>query len=236
MFTSKLTSGNDAKRSALRSNPALPTDDDSARRTRMSNLPSPAIFPSVLKHSATVKSKAWRPKFEQGGSLPLWEMIFNDRAEIVIARERLLHDKYENAEQKCAEILLYSYPTDTVGLASNLFGRLKDIAVAAQKITSWPDYIAAFKPTDTQVEGSVGPILASKFAYFFGLSFEGRPALVIDNKIARGTTRWSDLQIIGLDDRKGADEFYPLYLQRMHQAAAKLRCSADQLELLLGGA
>lgn len=72
----------------------------------------------------------------------------------------------------------------------------------------------------------------TKFAYFFRRTFAGLDALIMDRRLIANTARWDETAVPGLAYHN-ARRCYPDFLAGMHEAARRVRCAPDQLELFL---
>lgn len=183
----------------------------------------------VADHSVAVDATYWLPVFTKAGQSTLGASIFpTGTASVRISRKRLLQHPYPTLEQKCAEILLWGYPTDQRGIVSRLLPQLRAIAAAAPVLApAWPDYFDAFDPVQ-----KIGVSTITKLAYFFGITIGGHSALILDSRIIANSARWAEAAIPGLN-YTSAPNLYPSYLAQMHGAAAKIGCTPEQLEFFL---
>jgi hypothetical protein len=148
----------------------------------------------------------------------------------IISRKKLLNNKYKNNEEKCLDILMWGYPRG--GRGNNIkkaVSRIVDIAkVVSNKKVTWDDYLKGFRGT------GVGVATASKFAFFYKLTFEGHKALILDQQIADilETGVWGKaLSSVGV--YREWSKNYIKYLKEMESLADKIKCSEAQLELSL---
>jgi hypothetical protein len=177
----------------------------------------------VLPHSVEVEAAFWRPKFKAAGLSEVHDSIFAGEPIIRISRDRLLNHDFGGTVQKCAEILLWGYPKDLKGIASRLLPHLGSLASASQAKVTWKIYIKGFPK-------GAGASTITKLGYFFGCSFNGRQALILDNRIVKQVPRWEPLSGMKVST---SFQMYPEYLDVMHEAAKKIGCSGEQLELFL---
>jgi hypothetical protein len=91
----------------------------------------------------------------------------------------------------------------------------------------WQDYFAQFDHIQ-----DIGISTITKLAHFYGLTFEGCPALILDMQIIKKIQRWPEVQLPGLH-YNNAPKKYVAYLQTMHNTAHQIGCSEAQLELFL---
>ena len=184
------------------------------------------VLPAA-EHSFEVDAAFWQPKFDECGQGVLWQTIFSNQPAIRITRHRLLTFIYPTQEQKCAEMLLWGYPSNQRGRVSELLPRLTQLAAAGGEQLNWKDYFAEFIPIPC-----IGISTVTKFAHFNGLTFDGYPALILDKQIMAKIQRWTEVQMPGLR-YDNAPQQYVAYLRTMHEAALQIGCSEAQLELFL---
>ena len=201
----------------------------------MPSLISPNFSPliralPVLDHSIQVDSAFWQPKFAAAAQLPLWNAIFGGLPTIRISRNRLLTFAYPSPEQKTAEILLWGYPSNMRGIASNLFPHLTAISLHSSAGAPWPAYYQAF----ATIPERIGISTITKLAYFYSRTFTGLGALILDNRLISSTANWVETTMPGLT-YQNAPIRYPIYLSVMHAVAANpaLACTPAQLEFFL---
>lgn len=181
----------------------------------------------VNAHCEPISASQWAPKFAAAGQQAIYNAIFPNAQDIRISREQLLHPIHGNPVQRCAEILLWGYPTDQRGIVSRLLPEIQAISHRAQNQLDWEDYADSFD----DIEG-IGISTITKLAHFYQHNFGGHRALILDSRLIQNTARWDETVVPGLR-YDTAIPMYPQYLNRMHQAAGNLGCSADQLEFFL---
>ncbi len=165
-----------------------------------------------------------------------WQKVLNEkylkeiRKGYIISRKKLLSHKYKNNEDKCLDILLWGYPRG--GRGNNIKKSISEIAniakIVSNKKLTWNDYLKSLKGT------GVGIATASKFAYFFNLTFEGQKALILDQQIADvlETGVWGkELSAVG--PYSNWPKRYIRYLKEMNSLAGRIESTGDQLELAL---
>jgi hypothetical protein len=183
----------------------------------------------VEKHTIVVnKYDLWKKRLDGKKYAQLLYKINNG---YLISRSKLLNYKYKNNEDKCLDILLWGYPNG--GRGNNIKKSISEIANIAKNVSNkklaWEDYLKKLKGT------GVGVATASKFAYFFKLTFEGQRALILDQRIAYvlETRVWGEsLSPVGLYQDDWSRN-YLRYLDEMSNKAKSIGCSGDQLELFL---
>lgn len=191
------------------------------------------IYPPLIRalpvayHSFEVDALFWQPLFDAAGHNGLWQAIFGNQPAIRISRHRLLTCVYPTQEQKCVEILLWGYPRNQRGRVSQLLPRLAQLAAAGGAQMNWQDYFAQFIPIP-----GIGISTVTKLAHFYGLTFDGYPALILDMQIMAKIQRWPEVHMPGLR-YDNAPQQYVDHLRAMHAAALQIGCSEAQLELFL---
>jgi len=181
----------------------------------------------VEEQSFEIDAAFWQPLFYPAGQSHVWQAIFDDQPAIRISRQRLLTFPYPSQEQKCAEILLWGYPSNQRGRVSGLLPHLAALSAAGGQPLNWQDYSEQFIPIP-----GIGVSTITKLANFYGLTFDGYPALILDLQIMDKIQRWREVQMPGLC-YGNAIRNYLGYLKRMHEASQQINCSEAQLELFL---
>jgi hypothetical protein len=176
----------------------------------------------VFDHSIPVDALFWQPQFADQN---LWRTIFSNRPNIRLTRDRLLHHRYATQVQKCAEILLWGYPSNQRGIPARLLENLPALVTAATAMCNWPDYYDGFGD-------GIGISTITKFAYFYSRQFDTLPALILDSRLIDNASRWTETLIPHLN-YPSARNHYIAYLQTMANASAHLGCTPDQLEMFL---
>jgi hypothetical protein len=198
----------------------------------MPSLLNPLFLPlirslPVAEHSFEVDAAFWQPKFTAANQAALWGVIFAGMPSTRISRNRLLTFAYPTPEQKCAEILLWGYPSDQRGRVSQLLPNLAQVTAAANTPIAWPNYFAQFNPIP-----GIGISTVTKLAYFHGLTFQTHPALILDMQLITNVQRWNQVQMPRLN-YNNAPHQYIAYLQTMRNAALQVGCTEEQMELFL---
>ena len=191
--------------------------------------PFPTLIHSIpiLQHAEEVEALPWRSKFIAAGQAALWTTIFAGLPSVRITRERLLTFVYATQEQKCAEILLWGYPSDKRGIASRLLLSIGLLPALAAAPAAWPAYFRAC----AGIHGlNISTI--SKLAYFYQRNFGGFDALILDQRVIDNTARWAEVAPLGLT-YDNARHRYLRYLEVMYATAGALHCTADRLEFFL---
>ncbi len=180
-----------------------------------------------MEHSVEVEAAFWQPIFARANQIPLWTAIFLGQTVTRLTRQRLKLHAYPNNIQKCAEILLWGYPRNLNQVVANALPNLAAISAAAPVLANWPAYFANLHGI-----GGINISSISKFAYFYSHTFAGQGALILDLQLISKTARWNQVAIQGLAYHNAVTH-YIAYLQAMHNAAAAIGCTGDQLEFFL---
>ena len=173
-------------------------------------MPSLSTFSSLIcslpvqQHSIAVDAGFWKQRFDKAGESALWGEIFAAQSSIRISRERLLSFSYASTKQKCAEILLWGYPTDMRGIVSRNISNLDNLSGCSSKKDSWPEYCKSFPK-------GIGISTVSKLACFHGCKFNGHGALILDSRVRD----------------------YIRYLEKINSLSKEIDCKAEQLEFFL---
>jgi hypothetical protein len=166
-------------------------------------------------------------KFANAGKIDLWTAIFGGRPRIFITRNRLLNFAFPTAEQKCAEILLWGYPTDGHGVVSQLLPVIGPMAAAAAVPGGlWTNYFTGLRIAANGAR--IGISTASKLAYFNNHVFGGFRALILDTRILDVSPFWVEVAI-GITYNTAIPRYLD-YLQAMNGLAGTIGCNEDQLE------
>lgn len=181
----------------------------------------------VPDHSIRLTSTFWQPKFAAAQRPDLWQTIEQTAPHGRISRQRLLEFDYPDAEQKCAEILLWGYPNDNRGIVSRLLPHLQEVARCAASDRPWPEY------ADHYPKG-IGMSTVTKLASFHHRHFDGHRALILDMRLIAHLPRWAEVQMPHLTYAT-ARLHYLDFLHVMHSAATTpaLNCTPEQLEFFL---
>ena len=192
--------------------------------------PFPALIRTVPveKHSIAVTAAFWRPRFHRAGKTALWTAIFGGIPNIHITRNKLFTFVYPTLEQKCAEVLLWGYPSNQHGIVTGLLPVLCLLPSLAATPKPWPRYFGDFK---SMIKG-IGVSTITKLAYFFRINFGGYSALILDSRLTQSTASWHEVSLPGLS-YSSAPARYPDYLRILHSVATRIKCTPDQLEFFL---
>jgi len=180
----------------------------------------------VNSHTIDINRKSWLRLIQH---LSLNSPLRNISVPASICRNRLLHFQYGNNEHKSLEILMWGYSSG--GRGTNITQVLNNLprvsAAAANHCPSWPLYFNQFK-----IVPGVGISTITKFAYFFGHSFDGLPALILDQRVADilNLKHWANAPT-PVGQRGGWCNQYLKYLNEMNNSANAIKASGEQLEL-----
>lgn len=181
----------------------------------------------VLQHHVDVDAAIWRPVFQSLGQSALFRSIFAGSAHVSLSRHRLLNHAYANLSQKCAEILLWGYPTNRRGTGTKALRQLAACTIAAQSPSPWPQYCTGFPK-------GYGMTTITKIAYFFGRKFNGLPALILDQRVRSVLPRWREVsRPVIPSGPNGAINNYLNYLKNMVSVATNIGCRPDAVEFFL---
>jgi hypothetical protein len=137
----------------------------------------------------------------------------------------------KNSSDKCLEILMWGYSSG--GRGNNIkkaLTNLNQIAKAAAKENlPWLEYYN----TLNQIEG-IGISTITKFAYFYGHSFNGYKPVILDEQIAETLSAkvWTNAPS-PVGNRNAWQYKYVIYLEEINNLANALKVNADQIELFL---
>lgn len=191
-------------------------------------------FPNLIRaiptelHSFELEAAFWQPKFYATGRGTLWEAIFDGQDSIRISRGRLLDFPATNQQQKCAEVLLWGYPRDMMGIVSRLLPLIEQVSDLAAADEPWPNYYHSFRDLT-----GIGLSTITKLAYFSRKEFEGLSAAILDSRVNASISRWSELEAHLRVTANRSWRHYLRYLRALHGAAALIECTGEQLELFL---
>ncbi len=134
------------------------------------------------------------------------------------------------------EIILWGYPADKRGTASRILQpsnlTVLDSTMKAGGWSSWKDFFIKFGHGKTV--SSVGAVTATKIAYFYKINLQGFHGLILDGRIINAKNHWHELAHLKfLGSNNFNDKQYIAYLDVMHTTAAKIGCTAEQLEFFL---
>ena len=134
------------------------------------------------------------------------------------------------------EIISWGYPADKRGTATRI---LEPSILAKLNSTmcvgvwaSWGDFFSKFGKGKSVPY--VGVVTATKIAYFYKVNLQGFDGLILDGRIINAKNYWHELAHLKfLGSNNFNDKQYVAYLDVMHTTAAKIGCTADQLEFFL---
>ena len=186
----------------------------------------------VDEHSVEADAAFWFPFCAASGRLGEHHALFAGQATVRISRQWLLGASQVTVTTRCLAILLWGYPSGARGdLHRGWLANLPQIAAAAsQPGLAWADYYAQLHAI-----GGLGISTITKLACFFGQSFAGNPALVLDLRIMRviAAGRWAELGPLHGLAYANAHVRYVDYLGTMGALAGVGNVSAEQIEFFL---
>lgn len=186
----------------------------------------------VDEHSVEADAAFWFPFCAAAGRLGEHHALFAGQATVRISRQWLHGATQVPVTTQCLAILLWGYPSGARGdLHRGWLANLPQIAAAAsQPGLAWADYYAQLHAI-----GGLGISTITKLACFFGQSFAGNPALVLDLRIMRviAAGRWAELGPLHGLAYANAHVRYVEYLATMRALAQAGNVSAEQIEFFL---
>lgn len=198
--------------------------------------PYPAIISNlpVQQHSVAVDAARWSNIFQMASLTPLHTAIFGVSTSVDLRRCDLLHPNHGSTYQRCAEILLWGYPSNQRGIPEKLLPQFPSLVPAATTVTNdWGQYYSGF----SGVRGaSISTI--SKLAYFHGCRFQNthkgknHGALILDSRVISVSARWTELAPLGLTYQNAVRRYLD-YLDAVEAVAAGIGATPDQIELFL---
>ena len=186
----------------------------------------------AAEHSVEVDAAFWLPFCQAADRLGEHHALFAGQATVRISRQWLQGAPPVTVTTRCLAILLWGYPAGARGdLHRGWLENLPQIAaMASQPGLTWPDYYAQLHAI-----GGLGISTITKLACFFGHSFAGNPALVLDQRIMRviAAGRWVELGPLRGLTYTNAHLRYADYLATMGTIAEAGNISAGQIEFFL---
>jgi hypothetical protein len=186
----------------------------------------------VADHSVEVNADLWLPFSAAAGRLAEHHALFAGQATVRISRQWLHGAATVTVTTRCLAILLWGYPTGARGdLHRRWLKNLPQIAATASAGgLAWSDYYAQLHAI-----GGLGISTISKLACFFGQTFSGQAALVLDQRILRVIAggRWAELGGLQGLFYTNAHLRYVEYLTTMGAIAEARNVTAEQMEFFL---
>lgn len=182
----------------------------------------------VGRHTIHVNPKPWKKILNDAN---LYHPILKSSAFYPISRNYLLKMPNKNSNDKCLEILMWGYSSG--GRGNNIekaLTNLNQIAKAASKANlSWVNYYN----TLDQI-GGIGISTITKFAYFYGHTFNDHNPVILDEQIAKvlNAKTWTNAPS-PVGNRNAWKLCYINYLSDIDKLTHSLGVKADQLELFL---
>lgn len=184
----------------------------------------------VEHHTIRVARSVWEPRFAAAGLTTEFETIFGDELEVSLAREQIR--RQADRRRKCLEVLLWGYPSGMRGKRHESYlANLDAISERAASDAPWPDYFASLDDLH-----GLGMSTITKLAYFFGKSFGGQPAVILDSRIMAVLTRatWAEFAGLRRVTYNNASRHYLRYLETTASVAESIPGSTpEQLEFFL---
>jgi hypothetical protein len=201
-------------------------------RTLISAMPVP--YQAFASKRSTWVSQINRGN-EAGNAL---RSIFGPRDEVAIVSRsdlRSLGTKSDLAQFVMATIL-WGYPGGMRGNhVANLIDHFDSLthllsAARAEPVDNWKEHYAKVGPIT-----GIGLSTYTKFLHFLSVKVQGHAALILDDRIIQVANRGTFAELAPLEDLSSyhAPRLYPKYLQCMHDTAAHLSVSAEQIEFFL---
>jgi hypothetical protein len=182
----------------------------------------------VGRHTIHVNPKPWQKILNDAN---ICHPILKSSGFYSISRSHLLRMQNKKSKDKCLEILMWGYSSG--GRGHNIENALKSLDriadVASQTMPKWIDYYN----TLNQIEG-IGISTITKFAYFYGHTFNGYKPVILDDQIAKTLKSkvWTNAPI-PVGNRSMWQYKYVNYLEEINELANSLKVNADQIELFL---
>lgn len=184
----------------------------------------------VRNHSVRVRRLAWEERFEEYELSPNFADFFGERSEIYITRNQI-HEQ-QDPVRKCLEVLLWGYPSGMRGnYHSQYLASIAYIAKSASENKDWPDYYSALKCIN-----GVGLSTITKLAYFFGKTFGGHQALILDSRLITIFQKmvWPEFHKLNHLNVNNAFRHYLLFLQIICEISKTMNSvTPDQIEFFL---
>lgn len=184
----------------------------------------------VRNHSVRVQRFMWEEKFEKYELSANFADFFGECSEIYITRNQI-HEQ-QDPVRKCLEVLLWGYPSGMRGNYHNEYlASIANIAKSASDNKDWPDYYSALK----RING-VGLSTITKLAYFFGKTFGGHQALILDSRLITIFQKmvWPEFRKLNHLNVNNAFRHYLLFLQIICDLSKTMNSvTPDQIEFFL---
>lgn len=184
----------------------------------------------VEHHTIRVARSVWEPRFAVAGLTTEFEAIFGDELEVSLSRQQIR--RQADRRRKCLEVLLWGYPVGMRGKRHESYlANLDTISERAASDAPWPEYFEALDA----VHG-LGMSTITKLAYFFGKTFDGHPAVILDSRIMAVLTRttWAEFAGLGNVTYNNASRHYLRYLETTASVACGIEgATPEQLEFFL---
>lgn len=186
----------------------------------------------IEQHAVRVKAANWEKHFSASRLGAEFKAIFEGAKEIRLSRGTIRNRKPGQYRRKCIEILLWGYPSGMRGNRHlDYLANIEEISKRAACKEAWPEYYLALNEI-----GSLGISTVTKIAYFFGRSFDGQKALILDNRMISVVSRsgWDELKSLKGLTYWNAVKRYREYLKAITDAAKVIQgAKPDQVEFFL---
>jgi hypothetical protein len=186
----------------------------------------------VAEHSVEIRASIWHQACSRAGCLAEHEAIFAGNPTVRISRQWLRTAVTVPSTVRCLAILLWGYPRGARGALHQLWLEKLPVltATALAPRVSWYEYYDALAAL-----GGLGPSTITKLACFLGHTFNGQPALILDQRILRvlATGRWAELAPLRDLSYQNARQRYPDYLGTLATVAAAGGFAPEQIEYFL---
>jgi hypothetical protein len=182
----------------------------------------------VGRHTIHVNPKPWKKILNDAN---LYHPILKSSAFYSISRSHLLRMQNKKSKDKCLEILMWGY--SSAGRGHNIENALKNLEqlanAASQFQTNWIDYYNSVNKID-----GIGVSTITKFAYFFGHTFEEYTPVILDEQLAKTLNAQVWINAPGpVGNRNKWKNNYITYLREIKQLANTHKVNSDQIELFL---
>ena len=182
----------------------------------------------VGRHTIHVNPKPWKKILNDAN---LYHPILKSSAFYSISRSHLLRMQNKKTKDKCLEILMWGYSSG--GRGHNIENALKSLDriadAASLAMPNWIDYYN----TLNQIEG-IGISTITKFAYFYGHTFNGYKSVILDEQIAKilNAEAWANAPS-SVGNRNEWQTNYISYLKEINKLSDSFCVKVDQIELFL---
>jgi hypothetical protein len=184
----------------------------------------------VRQHSTRVSRAVWEPRFAAAALTPEFETIFGGELEVSLSRQQIR--RQADLRRKCLEVLLWGYPSGMRGNRHECYlANVDAISEHAARNDPWPEYFS-----NLHAVRDLGISTITKLAYFFGKTFDGHPAVILDSQIITVFSRATWEEFAGLHHLtyNNASNNYVRYLQAIDSVVRSIPgATSDQIEFFL---